>query len=114
MKKLFISLLLFIGSLLGLAHAQDKPDTPVALTGGKVIAVDEAKKLLDEGKAQFFDTRSALNYGKGHIQGAKLLAYKEKSDFTANFDAAQDKFELDKLPADKSIPIVIYSDSAKG
>lgn len=96
------------------AFAQDKPDTPSALTGGKVVSVDDAKKMLEDGKTQFFDTRSALNFGKGHLKGAKLVAYKEKSDFVPNFDDSQDKFELEKLPSDKSTPIVIYSDGPKG
>lgn len=93
--------------------AQDKPDTPTTVKGAKVISVDEGKALLDK-KAAFFDTRNALNFGKGHIPGAQIVSYKEKSAFTADFDVTQDTFELAKLPSDKNAKIVIYSDGPKG
>lgn len=94
--------------------ADDKPDTPTSLRGGTVIGIDEAKGLLDKKSAAFFDTRNALNFGKGHVPGATIISYKEKSDFSPNFDAAQDTFELGKLPTDKSARLVIYSDGPKG
>lgn len=94
--------------------ADDKPDTPATLKGGKAISVDEAKGLLDKKGAAFFDTRAVINFGKGHIPGAAIVAYKEKSDFKADFDVSQDSFELAKLPADKAAKIVIYSDGPKG
>jgi rhodanese-related sulfurtransferase len=96
------------------AWAEDKPDTPTTLQGGKVITVDEAKKLSDDKAAQFFDTRNLVNFGKGHVPGAKAVSYKEKSGFKADFDSAADSFELDKLPADKAAKIVIYSDGPSG
>lgn len=117
MKSIIASVIIgflgFFGSA-ATSFAQDKADTPATLAGGKVISVEDARKMLDDGKTQFFDTRSALNFGKGHLKGAKLVAYREKSDFVPNFDDSQDKFELDKLPSDKSTPIVIYSDGPKG
>lgn len=94
--------------------AQDKPDTPTTLQGGKVVTVEEAKKLSDDKSAQFFDTRSLINFGKGHVPGAKAVSYKEKSEFKADFNAAADSFELDKLPADKAAKIVLYSDGPGG
>ncbi|MDS4014517.1 MAG: rhodanese-like domain-containing protein [Candidatus Accumulibacter sp.] len=94
--------------------ADDKPDTPSSIRGGKVVSVDEAKGLLDKKAASFFDTRNALNFGKGHVPGATIVSYKEKSDFSPNFDASQDSFELAKLPGEKSAQIVFYSDGPKG
>lgn len=94
--------------------ADDKPDTPAALPGGKVVSVDEAKKLSDARSAQFFDTRNPINFGKGHVPGAKAVSYKEKSEYKADFNASADSFELDKLPADKSARVVIYSDGPSG
>ncbi len=91
-----------------------KPDTPATLAGGKVCTVVECKALLDKKEAQFFDTRSAINFGKGHIKGAVMVSYKEKSDFKVDFDATQDKFETAALPADKKAKIVFYSDGPKG
>lgn len=96
------------------ALAADKPDTPTTLKGAQVITADQAKALVDGKGAAFFDTRSALNYGKGHIPGAQLVAYKEKSDFVANFDASVDNFDMAKLPQDKAAKIVIYSDGPQG
>lgn len=96
------------------AVAADKPDTPASLQGGKVLSADEAKKLLDAKGAAFFDTRAALNFGKGHVPGAQLISYKEKSEFKADFDASADQFEIAKLPADKTAKVVIYSDGPAG
>lgn len=94
--------------------ADDKPATPATLKGGGVVSIDDAKKLSDSKGAQFFDTRAALNYGKGHVPGAKSISYKEKSDFKEDFDGSQDQFELAKLPEDKNAKIVFYSDGPKG
>ena len=94
--------------------ADDKPDAPTVLKGGKVISVDEAKSMFDKKAAVFFDTRAVINFGKGHVPGANMVAYKEKSDFKADFDVSLDSFELSKLPADKAAKVVIYSDGPKG
>ena len=91
--------------------ADDVP-TPTTLKGGKVISADEAKSL--SGKAAFFDMRKAVSYGKGHLPGAKPLPYDQKSAKSENFDAAQDKFDMAQLPADKSAAVVFYSDGPTG
>lgn len=91
-----------------------KPLTPTSVKGARIIGVEEAKGLLDKKAATVFDTRSALNFGKGHVPGATLVAYKEKSDFKVNFDAEQDRFDIAKLPADKNATIVIHSDGPSG
>lgn len=94
--------------------ADDKPATPTRLKDGKVVSADEAKVLLDKKATVFVDTRTVLNFGKGHIPGAIVAAYKEKSDFKADFDVTKDSFEVAKLPADKNANVVIYSDGPKG
>ena len=95
--------------------AQDKkPSTPATLAGGKVVTADEAKNLLDGKKAAFFDTRSAMSFGKGHVPGAKAIPYGEKSEFAENFDASKDRFDLAQLPADKNAALVFYSDGPTG
>ena len=94
------------------AIAADKPETPTTVSGFAIVTPEEARALV--GKASFYDLRSALNYGKGHIQGAKALPYGEKSGFTPDFDGSQDRFDMSKLPADKSAAIVFYSDGPKG
>lgn len=94
--------------------SDDKPETPKTLEGGKVISVEEAKALSDKKGTQFFDMRSAINFGKGHIPGAIALPYKENSEYKADFDASKDSFDLKKLPSDKNAPIVFYSDGPTG
>lgn len=92
--------------------ADEKIPTPVTLSGGKVISVDEAKSMI--GKSSLFDMRTAMSFGKGHLPGASALPYKQASDKTPGFDASKDKFDLAQLPADKSAPLVFYSDGPAG
>jgi rhodanese-related sulfurtransferase len=116
MKSLLqkIASTLFFAASLGLAAVPAQAqETPTKLNGGKVVSVEEGKKALDGG-AMFVDTRAVLNFGKGHVPGAVAIAYKEKSDKVENFDAAQDQFDLAKLPADKAKAIVFYSDGPTG
>lgn len=91
-----------------------RPDTPTSVKGARIVAVEEAKNLLDRKATTFVDARSPLNFGKGHVPGATLVSYKEKSEFKVDFDATQDVFDLAKLPADKNASVVIYSDGPSG
>jgi rhodanese-related sulfurtransferase len=115
-KRLFIVVAVAAAGSLGTAAASAADDvpTPTALSGGKVITVEEGKKLLDAKAATFVDTRSVVNYGKGHVPSALVAAYKEKSDKVVTFDAKVDSFELDKLPKEKSAAVVFYSDGPTG
>ena len=94
------------------ALAADKPETPTTVSGFAIVTPEEARALV--GKASFYDLRSAINFGKGHVQGAKALPYGEKSGFTPDFDGSMDKFDMSRLPADKNATIVFYSDGPKG
>jgi len=107
------ALAMFAGSFTWAAQDK-KPSTPATLAGGKVVTADEAKNLLDGKKAAFFDTRSAMSFGKGHVPGAKAIPYGEKSEFAENFDASKDRFDLAQLPADKNAALVFYSDGPAG
>lgn len=109
-----VGLMLFSLSVTGVMAADEKPQTPQALAGGKLIAAAEAKALLDGKQTLFFDMRSPVNFGKGHIPGAKALPYKENSEFAANFDGKVDQFDLAQLPADKNAAMVFYSDGPTG
>jgi rhodanese-related sulfurtransferase len=88
----------------GLTVAAENPTT---LAGGTIVTAEQAKALIDKG-APVFDLRTANEFAEGHIKGAKLVAYKEKSAKEAAFDASKDDFDLSKLPADKNAPIVLY------
>ena len=96
------------------ALADDKPPTPTHLPGGQVITIAQARALLSAKQAQFVDTRSLLNFGKGHIPGALVLSYKELSGFTEQFDASLDSFQHERLPAAKTTPLVFYSHGPTG
>lgn len=98
----------------GQALATGKPDTPTQLAGARVVDVQEAHQLLRQGHARFIDTRSALNYGKGHVPGALSVPYKERSDYRADFDATLDQFDLTALGGQHQQPLVFYSDSPQG
>jgi rhodanese-related sulfurtransferase len=92
----------------------DGEETPKAISGAKVISVDEGKALSGAKAAAFFDTRSALNFGKGHVPGAVTASYKEKSEKVEAFDASKDDFDIARLPADKGAKVVFYSDGPSG
>lgn len=114
-RRQFAHLSLAVAALLAApASWASKPETPTTLAGGKVITVEEAKKLLDGKAAVFIDTRSVVNFGKGRVPGAVTAAYKEKSEPVVDFDTTADSFELDKLPKDKNAPVVFYSDGPTG
>lgn len=90
------------------------PETPASLNGGKVIAVEEAKALIDAKSAAVLDMRTAMNYGKAHIPTAVSVPFKGKSENTPNFDLSAHQIDFSKLPQDKQKKIIIYSDGPKG
>ncbi len=101
-------------SVLSSAAVENKPETPKSLSGVKVVSVEEVKALLNNKSIKIFDMRSAINYGKGHLPGAVALPYKENSEFKADFDASKDSLDMNKLPADKNVPLLFYSDGPTG
>jgi rhodanese-related sulfurtransferase len=106
MYKILIVTLIALFAMSGLVYAEN-PIVPDGLSGAKVINAEECKKLIG-GNGKAFDVRNELEYGEGHLPGAIMLPYKEKSDKAANFDSSVDKFDISKLPSDKSIPVVFY------
>ena len=87
-------------------------ETPASLSGVKVVGAEEVKKLLDAG-VPVIDTRVAAEYAEKTIKGAKSVPYKEKSAKEPGFDAAQDQFDLAKLPANKAAPLVFFCNSGE-
>jgi rhodanese-related sulfurtransferase len=99
---------LLVGLLMsGAAGAADTADTPATLAGAKLVSADDVVKAQASG-ATVIDTRVASEYADGHIKGAINVPYREKSAKAVNFDAGQDGFNLDKLPADKASAVVVY------
>lgn len=87
-------------------------ETPKALNGAKVVNAEEVKKMLDAG-VPVIDTRVAAEYAEKTIKGAKSVPYKEKSAKAEDFDAAQDQFDLSKLPGDKAAPLVFFCNAGE-
>jgi rhodanese-related sulfurtransferase len=100
---------LICAGALGTAHAAE---TPATLAGAKLVKAEEAKKLQDAG-APLIDTRVAAEYAEKTIKGAKSVPYREKSAKAVDFDAAQDQFDLSKLPADKNAPLVFFCNAGE-
>jgi len=88
------------------------PETPRSVKGVEIVSVEQARGLV--GKAAFYDMRSAVNFGRGHIPGATALPYGQKSALSESFDASADRFNMAKLPADKGTVVVFYSDGPTG
>lgn len=92
----------------GGALAQETPTTAPA--GVKIVEAKEVVELQKQG-AVLVDTRKANEYSDATIKGAISVPYDpEKSAKDANFDPAQDKFDLAKL-ADKNAQIVAFCNS---
>lgn len=105
-----VALLLVCAGVPG--FAADPPPTPATAPGVKVVSPEEARGLL--AKAHVFDMRAAVSFGKGHLKGAKAFPYNGKSQNHESFDASLDQFDTSKLPADKSAPLLFYSDGPRG
>jgi rhodanese-related sulfurtransferase len=86
--------------------------TPEAEKGIVVVDAVKAKSLMDSG-AVMIDARVANEYVEAHIKGAKSIPYKEKSPKACDFDAKIDSFDLTKLPAQKTTPIIFYCNGAE-
>lgn len=95
------------GGLLALAGAAFAADVPPTLAGVTVVSAEQAKKMVEAG-VPVIDTRVGNEYAEAHIKGARNVPYKEKSAKDVAFDPKADRFELAKLPPDKSAPVIFY------
>jgi len=92
----------------GSVLAQETPKTAPA--GVKLVDAAGVQALQGKG-ATIVDTRRGGEFADGTIKGAINVAYDpEKSAKDANFDPAQDKFDLAKFP-DKNKDIVTFCNS---
>jgi rhodanese-related sulfurtransferase len=95
--------------LLGISFsgAAQAGDTPPTLDGATLISSQDVAKAQASG-ATLIDSRVVSEYAEGHIKGAISIPYREKSEKAVTFDAAQDQFDVTKLPADKAVPVIVY------
>lgn len=93
-----------------LAQSSTKIMTPEKLDGVKVVAAADVQAAMAKG-AVAFDVRVAAECSEKTIKGAVCHTYREKSAKAADFDKAQDQFDLAKLPADKAATVVFFCNS---
>ena len=79
--------------------------TPRALPGATVVDAKAVAQLLQAG-ATYVDTRTDAEFKAGHVPGAVLVPYHEKSAKDADFDAALDKFEVARLGPPQAAPLI--------
>jgi rhodanese-related sulfurtransferase/ABC-type phosphate/phosphonate transport system substrate-binding protein len=85
--------------------------TPAQLPGVKRVRAAEVKDLIAQ-HTVMVDVRSEKEYSEGHIPGAILVSYGEKSLKDIAFDAAIDSFPgIDKL--DKKKPVIFACNGAE-
>jgi rhodanese-related sulfurtransferase len=85
--------------------------TPAQLPGVKRVRAAEVKELIAQ-RAVMVDVRSEKEYTEGHIPGAILVPYHEKSLKDIAFDPATDTFAgLDKL--DRNRPVIFACNGAE-
>ena len=108
-KQTFITLassLCLVAS--GSALAQE---TPTAAPAGVKLVEAKAVQDLQAKGAVLIDTRKANEFSDATIKGAISVPHDpEKSAKDANFDAAQDKYDLGKI-ADKNKDYVVFCNS---
>ena len=108
-KQSFITLVSSLFLLAsGSALAQETPTTAPA--GVKLVEAKAVQDLQAKG-AVLIDTRRANEFAEATIKGAISVPYDpEKSAKDANFDAAQDKYDMGKI-ADKNKDYVVFCNS---
>lgn len=83
--------------------------TPKELAGAQVIEAKQASDMVAKG-ITIIDARGDMEFAEGHIKGALLIPYQEVSAKEVGFDAAEDKFDLARLPQDKNTAMLLYCD----
>jgi rhodanese-related sulfurtransferase len=86
--------------------------TPRTLPGAKVVDAKGVAELLQAG-ALYVDTRTDAEFKAGHVPGARLVPYVEKSAKEADYDASLDQFDLAKLGPDRNVQLVFACNGAE-
>lgn len=111
-KRNYLKYLSAISLCMALSAPALAAETPTSLKGATLVSAAEVNKLMSSG-VPVIDTRVAAEYAEKTIKGAKNVPYKEKSAKDVSFDAAQDQFDLSKLPADKAAPVVLFCNAGE-
>jgi rhodanese-related sulfurtransferase len=88
-------------------------ETPSTVPGVEIVDVAKAKDLIAKG-IKYYDVRVPSDFAEGTIKGAVNIPYTNGSENNPNFDASKDKWAVEKLPADKATPILIFGNGPSG
>ena len=80
--------------------------TPRTLAGATVVNAQTVAQMLAAGKARYIDTRNDAEFNEGHVPGATLVAYVEKSAKDPDYDVAVDSFNIGALGSDRSAEFI--------
>jgi rhodanese-related sulfurtransferase len=86
--------------------------TPRLLPGAMVVDAAAVDALMKSG-GQYIDVRTEAEFKNGHVPGAKLVPYVEKSLKETDFDPKADGFDLAKLPENKAAPLIFACNGAE-
>ena len=106
MKKICLAFLMLLGVSL---YGGETPTTPPK--GVKIVTNSDVESFGNN--AVIYDVRKGINFGKGHVPGAKSLPVKWVSKKVPHIDRDL-KFKTKKLNGDHSKIYVVYSDGIEG
>jgi len=109
LKRIFAMFMLSFLAVTGVM-AQETPST---VPGVEIIDVAKAKDLIAKG-IKYYDVRVPSDFAEGTIKGAVSLPYTNVSANAPDFDASKDKWAVEKLPANKAEPILIFGNGPSG
>lgn len=111
--KLISVQVLLIAAVLA-AAAAGGTSAPTHIEGGQIVSAGEGYRMVSAQEAEFIDVRNAINYGRGHVPGARHLGYSGRSANSIAFDGSQDRFALTRLPGDPDTALVFYGHGDTG
>lgn len=86
--------------------------TPRSLPGAQVVDVTMVTQLMQRG-ARYIDTRTEAEFKAGHVPGAQLVPYVEKSPKDADYDAKLDQFDTAQLGSDRGAELIFACNGAE-
>lgn len=86
--------------------------TPRSLPGAQVADAATVTQLLQRG-ARYIDTRNADEFKAGHVPGAVLVPYVEKSPKDADYDGKLDQFDVGQLGGNKAAELIFACNGAE-
>lgn len=86
--------------------------TPRALPGATVVDAAKVAQMVQAG-ARYIDTRTEAEFKAGHVPGAVLVPYVEKSAKDADFNPALDSFATAQLGADRNAELIFACNGAE-